>query len=62
MSPNSGLPEMVIHAAVAPASIIGAVYGTLLVNYAKTTFSESFPNGFVWALFIGRDGFPTLPV
>jgi urea transport system permease protein len=32
-------------------SIIGAVYGTLLVNFAKTTFSESFPE--VWLLGLG---------
>jgi urea transport system permease protein len=49
--------EMVIFAAVGGRlSIFGAVYGTLLVNWAKTTLSESFPE--VWlfamgALFIG---------
>jgi urea transport system permease protein len=37
-------------------SIIGAVYGTLIVNWAKTTFSESFPELWLFAmgaLFIG---------
>ncbi|MFK7794009.1 MAG: urea ABC transporter permease subunit UrtC [Gammaproteobacteria bacterium] len=49
--------EMVIFAAVGGRmSLIGAIYGTLLVNYGKTLFSESFPE--VWlflmgALFIG---------
>ena len=36
--------EMVIYAAVGGRmSLFGAVYGTLLVNWAKTVFSESFP-------------------
>ena len=36
--------EMVIFAAVGGRlSIVGAVYGTLLVNYGKTFFSEHFP-------------------
>lgn len=44
--------EMVIYAAVGGRlSIIGAVYGTLLVNYAKTTFSESFPE--LWLFGLG---------
>jgi len=49
--------EMVIFAAVGGRmSLVGAVYGTLLVNAGKTYFSESFPD--VWlflmaALFIG---------
>ncbi len=49
--------EMVIFAAVGGRmSLVGAVYGTLLVNAGKTFFSESFPE--VWlflmaALFIG---------
>ena len=49
--------EMVIYAAVGGRmSLVGAVYGTLLVNFGKTYFSESFPN--LWlllmaALFIG---------
>lgn len=44
--------EMVIFCAVGGRlSIIGAVYGTLLVNFAKTTFSESFPE--VWLLGLG---------
>ena len=37
-------------------SIWGAVYGTLLVNWAKTTFSESFPELWLFGLgglFIG---------
>lgn len=49
--------EMVIFCAVGGRlSIWGAVYGTLLVNYAKTTFSESFPELWLFAmgaLFIG---------
>ncbi len=44
--------EMVIYAAVGGRlSIIGAVYGTLVVNYAKTTFSESFPE--LWLFGLG---------
>jgi urea transport system permease protein len=49
--------EMVIYAAVGGRlSLIGAVYGTLLVNAGKTLFSETFPD--IWlflmaALFIG---------
>ncbi|TCO70073.1 urea ABC transporter permease subunit UrtC [Rhodovulum euryhalinum] len=44
--------EMVIFAAVGGRlSIIGAVYGTLLVNWAKTTFSESFPE--LWLFGLG---------
>ena len=49
--------EMVIFAAVGGRmSLIGAVYGTLLVNYGKTAFSESFPALWLFlmgALFIG---------
>lgn len=49
--------EMVIFAAVGGRmSLIGAVYGTLLVNYGKTVFSESFPELWLYlmgALFIG---------
>jgi urea transport system permease protein len=49
--------EMVIFAAVGGRnSIIGVVYGTLLVNWAKTTFSETFPELWLFAmgaLFIG---------
>lgn len=49
--------EMVIYAAVGGRmSLIGAVYGTLLVNYGKTLFSESFPELWLFlmgALFIG---------
>ena len=49
--------EMVIFAAVGGRmSLVGAVYGTLLVNAGKSYFSESFPD--IWlflmaALFIG---------
>ncbi len=49
--------EMVIYAAVGGRmSLFGAVYGTLLVNYGKTLFSESFPELWLFlmgALFIG---------
>lgn len=49
--------EMVIFCAVGGRlSILGAVYGTLVVNYAKTTLSESFPELWLFAmgaLFIG---------
>jgi urea transport system permease protein len=49
--------EMVIYCAVGGRlSILGAVYGTLLVNWAKTSFSESFPELWLFglgALFIG---------
>src|SRR5690606_29197334 len=31
-------------------SIIGAVYGALLVNWAKTSFSESFPELWLFAM------------
>ena len=48
--------EMVIFAAVGGRmSLIGAVYGSLLVNYAKTLFSETFPELWLYcmgALFI----------
>lgn len=44
--------EMVIFAAVGGRmSLIGAVYGTLLVNFGKTFFSESFPT--LWLVFMG---------
>jgi urea transport system permease protein len=44
--------EMVIFCAVGGrASLIGAVYGTLLVNFAKMFLSESFPA--LWLYFIG---------
>lgn len=44
--------EMVIYCAVGGRlSILGAVYGTLLVNWAKTSFSESFPE--LWLLGLG---------
>lgn len=49
--------EMVIFCAVGGRlSIWGAVYGTLLVNWTKTTFSEFFPELWLFAmgaLFIG---------
>ncbi|MGF7206407.1 urea transport system permease protein [Skermanella aerolata] len=49
--------EMVIYCAVGGRlSLFGAVYGTLFVNYAKTIFSESFPELWLFAmgaLFIG---------
>jgi len=44
--------EMVIYTAVGGRlSLIGAVYGTLLVNAAKTMLSESFPQ--LWLLGLG---------
>ncbi|MEJ3667241.1 urea ABC transporter permease subunit UrtC [Stutzerimonas stutzeri] len=44
--------EMVIFAAVGGRmSLLGAVYGALLVNYGKTLFSESFPE--LWLYFMG---------
>ena len=44
--------EMVIYCAVGGrTSIFGAVYGTLLVNYARTTFSEELPQ--VWLFAMG---------
>ena len=44
--------EMVIYTAVGGRmSLFGAVYGTLLVNWAKTTFSESFPE--LWLFGLG---------
>ncbi|MFA6179390.1 MAG: urea ABC transporter permease subunit UrtC [Candidatus Methylopumilus sp.] len=44
--------EMVIFAAVGGrASLIGAVYGTLLVNYGKTFFSEHYPE--LWLFLMG---------
>lgn len=49
--------EMVIFCALGGRlSILGAVYGTLLVNWAKTSLSESFPELWLFAmgaLFIG---------
>lgn len=49
--------EMVIFCAVGGRlSLLGAVYGSLLVNFAKTSFSESFPELWLFAmgaLFIG---------
>ena len=44
--------EMVICAAVGGrSSLMGAVYGTLLVNFGKTFFSERFPQ--LWLFLIG---------
>jgi urea transport system permease protein len=44
--------EMVIYTAVGGRmSIFGAVYGTLLVNFAKTALSESFPQ--LWLFGLG---------
>jgi urea transport system permease protein len=44
--------EMVIFCAVGGrASLIGAVYGTLLVNYGKTFFSETYPE--LWLFLMG---------
>jgi len=49
--------EMVILAAIGGRmSLVGAIYGTLLVNFGKTYFSESFPDLWLFlmaALFIG---------
>lgn len=44
--------EMVIYAAVGGRmSLLGAVYGTLLVNFGKTFFSETFPE--LWLFLMG---------
>ena len=44
--------EMVIFTAVGGRmSLLGAVYGTLLVNFGKTYFSESYPA--LWLVFMG---------
>ena len=49
--------EMVIFCALGGRlAILGAVYGALVVNWAKTSFSESFPELWLFAmgaLFIG---------
>lgn len=49
--------EMVIFCAVGGRlSLLGAIYGTLIVNWAKTSFSETFPELWLFAmgaLFIG---------
>ena len=43
---------MVVAAAVGGrTSLLGAIYGSLLVNFGKTYFSESFPE--LWLLLIG---------
>lgn len=43
--------EMVIFCAVGGRlSLIGAVYGTLLVNWAKSSFSETFPELWLFAM------------
>jgi urea transport system permease protein len=44
--------EMVIYTAVGGrTSIIGAIYGTILVNFAKTSLSETFPQ--LWLFGLG---------
>ncbi len=44
--------EMVIYAAVGGRmSLLGAVYGTLIVNYGKTYFSETMPE--LWLFLMG---------
>jgi len=44
--------EMVIFTAVGGRmSLVGAVYGAIIVNWAKTIFSESFPQ--LWLFFMG---------
>lgn len=44
--------EMVIFCAIGGRmSLIGAVYGTLLINFGKTTFSETFPE--LWLFLMG---------
>lgn len=44
--------EMVIFAAVGGRmSLLGAIYGTLTINFAKSYFSESFPS--LWLFFMG---------
>jgi len=44
--------EMVIYTAVGGRlSLFGAIYGTLLVNYAKSSFSEAFPQ--LWSFGLG---------
>ncbi|MEL6683344.1 MAG: hypothetical protein AAFQ09_11990, partial [Pseudomonadota bacterium] len=44
--------EMVIFCAVGGRlSVLGAVYGALLVNWAKTSFSEGFPE--LWLFGLG---------
>ena len=49
--------EMVIFAAVGGRmSLVGAIYGALIVNFGKTYFSESFPDLWLFlmaAMFIG---------
>eukprot|EP01031_Cornospumella_fuschlensis_P010318 gene10318-12649_t len=44
--------EMVIFAAVGGRlSVVGAVYGALIVNFGKTAFSEAFPD--LWLFLMG---------
>jgi urea transport system permease protein len=44
--------EMVVAAAVGGrVSVLGAVYGSLLVNFSKTFFSENFPQ--LWLFMMG---------
>ncbi|APH55146.1 Amide-urea transport system permease protein [Granulibacter bethesdensis] len=43
--------EMVIFAAVGGrTSLLGALYGTLLVNWARSSLSEAFPNAWLFAM------------
>jgi urea transport system permease protein len=43
--------EMVIFAAVGGRmSLVGAVYGTLLINFGKTYFSETFPDAWLFLM------------
>jgi urea transport system permease protein len=43
--------EMVIYCAVGGrTSIFGAIYGAILVNYARTTFSEDLPQLWLFAM------------
>ncbi|MFD2671249.1 urea ABC transporter permease subunit UrtC [Marinicrinis sediminis] len=44
--------EMVLWVAIGGrGTLLGAVIGTLLINYAKTGFSEAYPDG--WLFFLG---------
>jgi urea transport system permease protein len=44
--------EMIIYVAVGGRlSVVGAVYGALLVGYSKSMFSENFPT--LWLFFFG---------
>ena len=61
--------EMVIFCAVGGrTSILGAVYGALMVNWARTTFSESLPQVwlfamgslFIWSSWLSPTGWPAV--